>query len=129
MGIVTTKRVLTLKSKLGFGKYTDLTIQEIINLGKASYLRWVYFNYENIDFLPEILTTIQIPVEYRLAKPAKKPDVLQEVNDKADEKHKFVYSDSEEAKEKRIKVYNTVKKNKYGLESKASLLRKNHGHR
>ncbi len=129
MGIVTTKRVLTLKSKFGFGKYADMTIQEIINLGKVSYLRWVYFNYENIDFIPEILDTIKIPVEYRLVKPAKNPNALQEVNDKADDKHKFVYSDSDEAKEKRNKVYNTVKKNKHGFVSKVSLLRKNHGHR
>jgi hypothetical protein len=38
------KRVLTLKSRLGFGKYANNTIQEIVNLGKNQYLRWVYYN-------------------------------------------------------------------------------------
>ena len=123
------KRILTLKSKLGFGKYGKQTIADIINIGKNAYLRWVYFNYSNIDFMPDILDTIQIDVEYRLEKPGKKPEVLDEVNSKVEEKHKFVFDDSKEAKEKRAKVLNTMKAKQAGFVSKSLLLRKNHGHR
>lgn len=121
------KRVLTLKSKLGFGKYENLSIEDVIKLSKNAYLRWVYFNYANIDFIPEILDTIQIPIEYRLKKPSKNPEFLNIVNEKAVEKYKFVFNETEEAKEKRMKVMNTLKAKKFSIESKASLQRKNHG--
>ncbi len=132
MTIITTsntRRTLTLKSKLGFAnKYPDNTIQEIINLNKMDYLRWVYFNYEGIDFIPDVLDMIQIPVEFRLKKPAKNPDLLLEVNKIVSEEHKFVYLQSKEAIEKRAKAYKTAKIKKSAV-SKATLLRKNHGHR
>lgn len=127
--ILNSKRVLTLKSKLGFGKYDDSTIESIIRLEKHGYLRWVYFNYSGIDFIPEILDTIQIPLEHRLIKPAKNPELLELVNAQATDRYKYVYDMSDEAVEKRNKAHNTIKSKKYTVESKAALLRKNHGHK
>ena len=126
----TTKRILTLKSKLGFGKYADVTISDIIKINKCDYLRWVYFNYNGIDFLPEVLNVIHIPLEYRLVKPDKNPDILTEVNLKADEKHKYRY-DKEKIVDKdleKIKMCKKKKKKKF-FESKISLMNKNHGHK
>ncbi|MFM2392780.1 MAG: hypothetical protein RLZZ546_762 [Bacteroidota bacterium] len=123
------KRVLTMKSKLGFGKYGDSIIESIIKLEKHGYLRWVYFNYSGIDFMPEILDIIQIPLEYRLVKPAKNSELLEFVNAQAIDKHRYVYDMSDDAVEKRNKAHNTIKSKKYTVESKAALLRKNHGHK
>lgn len=122
------KRTLTLKSMLKFGKYEDLTIANIINLGKGSYLRWVYYNYSGIDFMPDVLDMIQIPLDYRLEKPNKNPEMFDIVNDMAVEKHKFVYDISEELKEKRVKSMNILRTKKTNI-SKVSLVRKNHGHK
>jgi ABC-type xylose transport system substrate-binding protein len=121
------KRILTLKSKLGFGKYENITIDDIIKLQKDDYLRWVYYNYEFIDFMPEILDSIKISNEFRLVKPSKNPEMLVEINSTINKTRKFVYLDNDDAKEKRRKIKNTFKsKNKFL--SKEFLLRKNHGH-
>jgi hypothetical protein len=122
------KRVLTLKSKLGFGKYESMTVESIIKLNKCDYLRWVYFNCANIDFIPDVLDNIQIPIIYRLTKPASNPDVLNVVNSKAIEKNKFIVLNTDEAKETRKRINNTFKNKKTNL-SKILLLRKNHGHK
>lgn len=127
------KRTLTYKSKLGFGKYIDLTIQDILNLKKGQYLRWVYFNYEGIDFIPEILDIIQITEEYRLKKPAKNTNFLEEINKKifnTGEK-KFVKKDNsgEEDPIKFKKKMKFLNVNKKSTDSKYVLLMRNHGHK
>lgn len=95
-------RKLTLKSKLGFGKYLrytqkdsktkdivdEYTIQDILShdnsntiipniLGNEhSYLRWIYFQMENITFIDEILDELGIYEKYRIKKPGKNPDLF-----------------------------------------------------
>jgi hypothetical protein len=81
MSNVTLLRKLSLKSKLNFGQYADLSIQEIINLEKKSYLRWVYFNCDKITFFDEILDEIKIPLEFRIEKPNKNPEKYIELNE------------------------------------------------
>lgn len=67
-------RVLSRKSYLGFGKYKDLSIQQILNFEKAVYLRWVYYNMESISFLPDILDEIHIKDNDIINKPGKDPE-------------------------------------------------------
>ena len=74
MSDITLLRKLSLKSKLNFGQYPDLSIQELINLERKSYLRWVYFNCDKITFFDEILDEIKIPLEFRIEKPSKSPE-------------------------------------------------------
>ena len=81
MSDITLLRKLSLKSKLNFGQYPDLSIQELINLEKKSYLRWVYFNCDKITFFDEILDEIKIPLEFRIEKPSKNPEKYIELNE------------------------------------------------
>ena len=62
-------RKLAMKSKLGFGKFESLTVQDILKIGKAEYLFWIYYNASNIDFLPEVKEAVGITVE--IDKPGK----------------------------------------------------------
>lgn len=78
-------RKLTLKSKLGVGKYANETIIHLLERNKRKavcYLRWIYFNCEKITFLDEILIDILKIEEIDLIpKPSKKP---------SQEKHEYL---------------------------------------
>ena len=75
-------RKLTYKSILKFGKYAELSIQEIINLGKKNYLRWIYFNSSMISFTDIILTELSINKEYIINKPGKDPELGKKLNNR-----------------------------------------------
>lgn len=53
-------RTMTLKSKLNFGRFENLTIQEIINLKHTQYLRYIYYSVAGLSFNEEILKLIGI---------------------------------------------------------------------
>ena len=53
-------RTMTRKSKFQFGKFKDLTVQEVIDLRKYAYLRQVYYNLAGISFSDDILKTIGV---------------------------------------------------------------------
>ena len=103
----TSKRVLTLKSVLAFGRYSNVTIGELISRNKHSYIRRIYFTCEKIDFMPDILDVVGIPIEYRLIKPAKNPDILEIIDSVSiDSKIRMV----ETIKKKRKKLMKPVRK-------------------
>jgi hypothetical protein len=81
MSDVVLLRKLTRKSILKFGQHSDLTVQEIINLNRKKYLRWVYFNCSNIDFMEDVLDEIKVLPDFRISKPSKKPELHYELND------------------------------------------------
>jgi hypothetical protein len=81
MSDVTLLRKLTRKSIMRFGKYADLTVQDVIKLNRHKYLRWIYFNSSNIDFFEDVLDEIRIPLEFRISKPSKNPDLHSKCND------------------------------------------------
>lgn len=56
---VVTLRVLTEKSKLGFGKHMDLTIGDILKIDLI-YVGWIYYNHPSISFHKDILDKLQI---------------------------------------------------------------------
>lgn len=64
------KRILTYKSKLGFGKWKDYTVQELINLRKKDILISPYFKLSSITYIEEILIELGITQEYRIDKPS-----------------------------------------------------------
>jgi hypothetical protein len=80
MSDVTLLRKLTRKSILKFGQYADVPIQSLIDLNKHKYLRWIYFNSSNIDFMEDILDDIKIPLHFRFIKPAKNPELHLKLN-------------------------------------------------
>lgn len=129
MSEVTLLRKLTLKSKLNFGQYHDLSINELINLQKKAYLRWVYFNCDKITFLDEILEEIKIPLEFRILKPGKDAIKHKELDELIKSK---ISALSKYFNEKKKKKYNKVKRKiSVTLDkktfSKDSLRLKNHG--
>lgn len=64
------KRTLTYKSKLGFGKWKDYTVQELLNLRKKDILISPYFKLSSITYIEEILIELGITEEYRIDKPS-----------------------------------------------------------
>ncbi len=63
-------RTLTLKSKMGFGKFHDYTVKECLFIkNQYRYIIWCYYNLSNISFSEEILDIVGI--ERTLNKPAK----------------------------------------------------------
>jgi hypothetical protein len=134
MSDVVLLRKLSRKSTMKFGEYKDLIVQDIINLTKHKYLRWVYFNCSNIDFMEDILDEIKIPEKFRIKKPSKKPELYDELN-------KYIFENldsnfvskyikkkekiaSKNLKAKSIKVIKNDERNY----SKSALQRLNHGH-
>jgi hypothetical protein len=104
MSDVTLLRKLTRKSTLKFGIHSDLSVQEMINLKKHKYLRWVYFNCSNIDFMEDVLDEIKIPSDFRIPKPSKKTELHFELN-------KFIFdSCSEEFQQKILKKTEKIAK-------------------
>jgi hypothetical protein len=75
MSQVVLLRRLSLKSKLGFGKYREHTVSRLIELkGNVGLLilRSAYFNLSNISFLDEILLNVlKINQEDLFSKPGK----------------------------------------------------------
>lgn len=70
-------RKLAFKSRLGFGRYADATVQDLLKVGEEEYLIWVYYNSDRIDFLPEVREAIGIT--QLIDKPGKNPELGQEI--------------------------------------------------
>jgi len=120
-------RKMTYKSVFHSGKYKGVTVQELLDLKKTAYLRWIYYNMSMITFIDEILDIIRVPEEYRIPKPGKDPQKVDEVDallydrmgsnakrhiDAVDKRHKGL---------KLLKTYNSQF-------SKQKLTLKNQGH-
>lgn len=127
-------RTLTWKSILGFGKYKELSIQQIFDLGHTAYLRYIYFNVEGISFNEEILTKIYVISKYyddRIIKPGTNPELGKKID--AIMFNHFVGKEGNSAhtmnrirKGAKIRLVELkIYENKYY--SKASMQRRNHG--
>ena len=73
-------RTLARKSVLWFGKHQGLSVQQLLDLRCATYLRWVYYNIAGVSFSDEILEEITIRVARRIEKPGTAPEMHQEVS-------------------------------------------------
>ena len=77
-------RTLARKSIMGFGRFHDYRVHDLINLGHKRFLRWYYYNMSMISFNDEILDVIGITEEHRITKPGKNPNRHDELNKEID---------------------------------------------
>jgi hypothetical protein len=68
-------RKMTLRSVIGFGRYPELSVQELINLNKHSELIKMYYGLEKIDFDDEVKEILQIRGDRIIPKPSKSWEV------------------------------------------------------
>jgi Rps23 Pro-64 3,4-dihydroxylase Tpa1-like proline 4-hydroxylase len=135
MSDVTLLRKLTRKSILKFGQYSDLQVQNLLDLQRYKYLRWVYFNCSNISFMDDILDEIRIPLNFRIVKPSKNPDLYlklqEETFESYSDKVKEIYLEKQEKLRKKItkgKAITKMKQNE-NCYKKDYLRRKNQGNK
>lgn len=146
MSDVTLLRTLTRKSTLKFGKYHDLTVQNVMdyqNMKGRSLLKFYYFNSSKISFVDELLDELGIPPELRIAKPGNvTPDEWRVINHNLHTIELDKYHALPEVERKRVSgldkkernqvsTHNSIILDKYdrGVHSKESLMRKNHNHK
>ena len=68
--MIPTLRILTRKSKLGFGKWKDYTVQELLDLKRHMELISPYYKLTSINYIEDILIELKITPEYRIEKPS-----------------------------------------------------------
>jgi len=68
--MIPTLRTLTRKSKLGFGKYKDLTVQKILDMKMPLVLISPYFKLTSINYTEDILLELRITENYQINKPS-----------------------------------------------------------
>lgn len=121
-------RTLTKKSVLWFGKYNGVSVQQLLDLSRHTYLRWVYYNIKGISFMDDILETITVRGERRIEKPGSDPEMyyktLQENTEKLSMKVKSHLT-------KKMRIQKAVIENKItrrSIQKKSVLTANNHGH-
>ena len=72
---------MTEKSIIGFGKFTDLTVQNLLDFKKTRDIRWIYFNCSMLSFKDEILEWAGITSEYRIEKPGTNKELYYKLNE------------------------------------------------
>lgn len=66
-------RTMTLKSKFTEGKYAGKTVDDVINkFNNKNYLRYLYYNIQNINFNEEVLGILGIKGGWVIDKPGVK---------------------------------------------------------
>ena len=111
-------RTLTRKSKLGFGKLRDVTIQHILDekyYGKLSLIS-AYFKLTTINFTDDILEELGIRAKYRIEKPSSNKNLY----------YKFLKENGYKRKLRTRDGANKMMKLNLGV-SKSLLQGKNHG--
>lgn len=68
MSDVVLLRTLSRKSIIGFGGFTDLTVQNLLDTRKERELLRIYYFFRNIDFLPDIKEELCITPERSIDK-------------------------------------------------------------
>ena len=62
-------RMLTLKSKLGFGNYGDYTVKRLLSLDRHLILVHAYYCISNINYVEEVLEQLKLTPTYQISKP------------------------------------------------------------
>lgn len=78
---ITILRTMTWLSKIDAEgtKWHGCTIQQIFDGGHKSYLRYMYYHYDRLTFIPEILNALAIREEYRIKKPGKNLEMYEKL--------------------------------------------------
>ena len=67
-------RTLTRKSKLGFGKYKNETVQKLLDMNMPLVLIAPYYKLTSINYTEEVLIELGITEEHRINKPSSNKD-------------------------------------------------------
>ena len=118
-------RTMTMRSKIGFGSYADLCVQELIQLKKYKELIQMYYQLGKINFDDEVKEYLGIKFELIIDKPGKNYEMYQEniyqmvcnINDMNREFHKdnpnrFAMLKEMKANRKQGIVSNCIRQNK-----------------
>ena len=118
-------RKMTMKSKIGFGSFPDLCVQELINLKKYKELIKMYYSLDKIDFDDEVKDYLEIKFERVIKKPGKNYQMYKdniftmvcEINEMNKEFHKdnpnrFAMLHEKMAQKKHKIVSNCIRNNK-----------------
>lgn len=136
-------RKLTRKSQLKFGKYSELTVEGVLDCIAAGkdYLRWCYFNLSGITFFDDILDELEITPEWRFQKPGTRPEEWEAfISQLRKQKFKETYGEmSEESRKKALSIRKNkklshrrakcVSKELQWRDTPGALQWKNHGHK
>lgn len=68
-------RTMTMRSKIRFGSYPDLCVQELIQLKKYKELISMYYQLDKINFDDEVKEYLGIKFERVIEKPGKNPEM------------------------------------------------------
>jgi hypothetical protein len=66
---IPTLRILTRKSTMGFGKYKDYRVQDMLDLGRKLDLISPYYRLTSINYTEDILVELKITDEWVIVKP------------------------------------------------------------
>jgi hypothetical protein len=113
--MIPTLRTLTKKSKLGFGKYKELTVGKIIEMRMPLVLISAYYKLTSINFTDEILAELKITEDYRIEKPSSNKE----------EYYRFLNENGFKLKERGVGADKMKKQTK--SYTKSHLQAKNHG--
>lgn len=126
-------RTMARKSLFKIGKYENLTVQEVLNMGDTNYIAYSYFCLSNISFTEDILAECEI--SNRIPKPGCEPSALgkwnaeqrQKMLDGLDESQALIVKNCLKLrKEKRIRQKYHVPGG--GVDPKWKLRNRNQGH-
>ena len=71
-------RVMTQKSLIGFGFFPELTVGELIKIGKYKDLLSMYYNLEKIDFNQDVKDILGITKGLEILKPGKNNQIYRD---------------------------------------------------
>ena len=108
-------RTLTKRSPILFGRYSDLTVQELLNVNKYRYLRWMYFCCSKINFIPDILEQLGITSDYIINKPGVNENLMDKLNNEKSDKMGSFTKLKQDSHKKKVNKFKT--RRAYGLAS------------
>ena len=115
--MIPTLRTLTMKSKLGFGKYKDYTVQQMIDLRRNTELISAYYKLTSINYNQDILDELKIVGGYVIAKPSSDKEMY----------YKFLNENGYKKKLRNLDGPNVMKRESK-IFSRSQLQRINQGH-
>lgn len=123
-------RTLTRKSKIGWGKFPEMTVQQIMDAGYKYELIKLYYTIQTITYTEDILEELAIFERYRIPKPGVDKEMLAKkqymrLDKRTNGKARFI----QKANEKKRAVRRCEKVEEEVNLSKAALQAINHGHR
>ena len=126
MGQHTLLRTMTRKSLMKFGEYYEYTVDQLLQLKLHSYLRWVYYNCEQINFTIDILEEIHID-EMQIDKPGKDIKTYEAVHSFFSHFVSFKTKSHLMKKNRQIAKANLISINKMKYSTKSYMQGRNHG--